>query len=186
MSVNRCTFLGNVGADPEVKTTTGGQSVANIRLACTEKWKNKEGQQQERTEWIAIVVWGPLAEKVVGPYVKKGRKLYVEGKYTTRKYQDKEGKDRWITEIVVDSMHGKLELCGGQGGGSSDGGQSGGYGRGRDGGGSQGGGGYGGGGGGYGGGQRGGYGGGGGAQGGTSQPPPDEQPPYAPEDDIPF
>jgi len=182
MSVNRCTFLGNVGADPEVKTTAGGQSVANIRLACTEKWKNKEGQQQERTEWIPIVVWGPLAEKVVGPYVKKGRQLYVEGKFTTRKFTDKEGKDRWITEVVVDSMHGKLELCGGQGG-SSDGGQSGGYGRGREGsggGGSQSSGGYGGGGGSYGGG--GGHGGGGAPQ--NSQP--SDPPPYAPGDDIPF
>lgn len=187
--LNRCTFIGNVGADPEVRTTAGGQHVANIRLACTEKWKDKDGNAQERTEWVAIVVWGPLAEKVVGPYVKKGKQLYIEGKLQTRKWE-KDGVDRYTTEIVVDSNNGKIVLLGGgggeQAGGSRGGGQSGGYGRGREGSG-----------GGYGGGQSQGgsqsYGGGGGYGGQSRAPvnqgggsPPEDPPPYAPEDDIPF
>lgn len=185
--VNKVILVGNLGQDPELRNTANGQAVATLRVATTDKYKDKEGTLQERTEWHTVVVWGRDAENV-NKYCKKGKQLYIEGRLQTRKWQDKEGKDRYSTEVVGEIVRFLGGGGGGgenEGGGSRGGGQSGGYGRGRDGGGSQGsqggGGGYGGG-----GGQRGGYGGGSGSQGGQSQAPTDDSPPFTPDEDIPF
>lgn len=96
--VNKAIIIGNVGSAPEVKSTQGGQSVANFTVATNENWTDKQGQKQQRTEWHRIVVWGKLAE-ICAQYVKKGMKVYVEGKIQTREWQDKNGEKRYTTEI---------------------------------------------------------------------------------------
>jgi single-strand DNA-binding protein len=104
MSVNKVLLLGNVGKDPEIRYSNDGTAFANLTLATSEKWKDKQtGEQKEKTEWSNLVFSGRLAE-VVGQYVKKGSKLYVEGKLNTRKWQDQQGQDRYTTEIKVLSM----------------------------------------------------------------------------------
>jgi len=102
-SVNKVILIGNLGRDPETRYTTGGDAVTNIRLATTDTWKDKNGEKQERTEWHTIVFYGRQAE-IAGEYLKKGRQVYVEGRLQTRKWQDKEGQDRYTTEIVADRM----------------------------------------------------------------------------------
>ena len=102
-SVNKVILVGNLGRDPETRYTTSGDAVTNIRLATTDTWKDKAGEKQERTEWHNIVFYGRQAE-VAGEYLKKGRQIYVEGRLQTRKWQDKEGHDRYTTEIVADRM----------------------------------------------------------------------------------
>ena len=102
-SVNKVILVGNLGRDPETRYTTGGDAVTNIRLATTETWKDKAGEKQERTEWHNIVFYGRQAE-IAGEYLKKGRQIYVEGRLQTRKWQDKEGQDRYTTEIIADRM----------------------------------------------------------------------------------
>jgi len=102
--VNKVIIIGNLGKDPEVKFMPNGNSVANVTIATSESWKDKNtGQQQERTEWHRVVFFRRLAE-VVGEYVKKGSKIYIEGKLQTRKWQDQSGQDRYTTEIVADQM----------------------------------------------------------------------------------
>lgn len=113
--VNKVIALGNLGADPEVRFTGGGQAVCNFRLAVSESWKDKEGKKQERTEWFAVVVWGKLAE-LCGEYLKKGRQAYVEGKLQTREWE-KDGQKRYSTEIVASTV----VFLGGEGGGRSGG-----------------------------------------------------------------
>ena len=160
-SVNKVILVGNLGADPEVRYMPSGAAVANIRIATSEQWKDKQtGDMQERTEWHNIVLFGRLGE-VAGEYLRKGSQVYVEGRLQTRKWQDKDGKDQWTTEVVADQM----QMLGGRGDGDGGGG---GYSRDSGGGGSRGGGG-------------GGRSGGGG--GGQSNPPPnfDDM-----DDDIPF
>lgn len=103
-SLNQCNFIGNMGADPESRSMADGTAVTNFRIACTEKWKDKQsGESKEKTEWISCVAWRGLAE-VVAKYGHKGMKCYVSGKMTTRKWQDKEGKDRYTTEIQADQF----------------------------------------------------------------------------------
>lgn len=102
-SVNRVILIGNLGKDPETRYTTGGEAVTNVSLATTDKWKDKSGEKQERTEWHRLSFFGKLAE-VVGEYLKKGAQIYVEGKLQTRKWQDKHGEDKYTTEIVCDRM----------------------------------------------------------------------------------
>lgn len=100
--INRVTLVGNVGGDPEVRYTADGKAVANITLATSETWKDKQtGQQKERTEWHRVVFFGRLAE-IVGEYVGKGTLLFVEGSLRTRKWKDKEGNDQYTTEVSVD------------------------------------------------------------------------------------
>ncbi|HCF3424757.1 TPA: single-stranded DNA-binding protein [Pseudomonas aeruginosa] len=100
--INRVTLVGNVGGDPEVRYTADGKAVANITLATSETWKDKQtGQQKERTEWHRVVFFGRLAE-IVGEYVGKGTLLYVEGSLRTRKWKDKDGNDQYTTEVSVD------------------------------------------------------------------------------------
>ena len=103
-SLNRVTLIGNLGQDPEVKYMQSGDAVASFSLATSESWKDKtSGEAQERTEWHRCVAWRKLAE-IVGQYAKKGQKLYVEGRLTTRKWTDKEGQERYTTEIQVNDV----------------------------------------------------------------------------------
>lgn len=124
--VNKVIIIGNLGADPEVRYMPAGGAVANISVATSESWKDKEnGQQQERTEWHRIVFYNRLAE-IVGEYLKKGSKVFVEGSLRTRKWQDKSGQDRYTTEIIAANMQ-MLDSRGGAAGGQfsapSEGGQ---------------------------------------------------------------
>jgi len=109
-SVNKVILIGNLGADPETRYLPSGDAVTNIRIATTENWKDKSGDRQEHTEWHRISFFGRLAE-IAGEYLKKGSPVYVEGRIRTRKWQDKEGQDRYSTEIVADRM----QLLGGRG-----------------------------------------------------------------------
>ncbi len=104
-SVNKVILVGNLGRDPEVRYTPNGSAVANITIATTEVWKDKQsGENQERTEWHRIVMYQRLAE-IAGEYLRKGAKIYIEGRLQTRKWQDKNtGQDRYTTEIVADSL----------------------------------------------------------------------------------
>ena len=103
-SVNKVIIVGNLGADPETRYTPGGDAVTNIRVATTDKWKDKaSGEMKEQTEWHRISFWGRLAE-VAGEYLKKGSQVYVEGSLRTRKWQDKEGQERYSTEIRGEVM----------------------------------------------------------------------------------
>ena len=118
--INKVILIGNLGNEPEIRYTAGGAAVANISLATAESWKDKEsGEQQERTEWHRIVFFGRLAE-IVGEYLHKGSQVYVEGRLQTRKWQDKEGHDRYTTEIVANEM----QVLGGRGGGSANAGKT--------------------------------------------------------------
>jgi single-strand DNA-binding protein len=111
-SVNKVILVGNLGADPETKYLPSGDAVTNIRLATTDRWKDKaSGEMKEATEWHRIAFFGRLAE-VAGEYLKKGSQVYVEGRIRTRKWQDKEGQDRYSTEIVADAM----QMLGSRGG----------------------------------------------------------------------
>lgn len=114
--VNKVILIGNLGADPEVRYMSNGGAVCNITLATSESWKDKNtGEQQERTEWHRIVFYRRLAE-IVGEYLKKGSKIYVEGKLQTRKWQDKNGQDRYTTEIIANEM----QMLDSRGGGNFD------------------------------------------------------------------
>lgn len=171
-SVNKVILVGNLGADPEVRYLPSGDAVANIRLATTDRYKDKQsGEFKEMTEWHRVSFFGRLAE-IVNEYLKKGSSVYIEGKIRTRKYQAQDGTDRYSTDIVADQM----QMLGGRGGEGGGGGGGGGYSRG---GGDEGGGG----GGGY---SRGGGGGGGG--GGRQQQAPAKQSGGFDDmdDDIPF
>ena len=110
-SVNRVILIGNLGKDPETRYLPSGDAVANFSIATTEKFKDKSGTQQEHTEWHRISFFGRQAE-IAGEYLKKGSPVYVEGRIRTRKWQDKEGQDRYTTEIVGDRM----QLLGSRGG----------------------------------------------------------------------
>jgi single-strand DNA-binding protein len=122
MSVNKAIIVGNLGADPEVRYTQSGTAVANMRIATNERWKDKSGQQQERTEWHRVVVFGNQAENC-GKYLEKGRQVYVEGRIQTNEWTDNDGNTRYTTEIVAQSVQ---FLSGGSGGGSFGGGGGGG------------------------------------------------------------
>ena len=102
-SVNKVILVGNLGRDPETRYMTGGDAVTNIPIATTDTWKDKTGEKQERTEWHRIVFFGKLAE-IAGEYLKKGSQVYVEGRLQTRKWQDKEGQEKYTTEIIADRM----------------------------------------------------------------------------------
>ena len=102
--VNKVILVGNVGQDPETKFTASGTAIANLSVATSESWKDKQtGQRVDKTEWHRVVAFNRLAE-IIGEYVKKGSKVYIEGKLTTRKWQDKSGADRYTTEIVASEM----------------------------------------------------------------------------------
>jgi len=109
MSVNKFIGVGNLTRDPEVKYMPNGEAVTNCSIACNEKWKAKDGSKQEKVEYINLTFYRRLAE-VAGEYLKKGSMIYVEGKLATRKWQDKEGKDRYTTDIIV----GEMQMLGGK------------------------------------------------------------------------
>jgi single-strand DNA-binding protein len=111
--VNKVILVGNLGADPETRSMPSGMTVTNIRIATSESWKDKaSGAQQERTEWHSVALFGRLGE-ISAEYLRKGSQVFVEGKLRTRKWQDKQGADRFTTEIIADNM----QMLGGRGGG---------------------------------------------------------------------
>ena len=111
--VNKVILIGNLGADPETRAMPSGSTVANLRIATTENWKDRQtGENQERTEWHRVALFGKLAE-IAGEYLKKGSQVYIEGSLRTRKWQDKQGQERYSTEIVGNEM----QMLGGRGGG---------------------------------------------------------------------
>ncbi|MGA2365806.1 MAG: single-stranded DNA-binding protein [Steroidobacteraceae bacterium] len=110
--INKVILIGHLGADPETRAMPSGMTVANLRLATTESWKDKQsGEQQERTEWHNVALFGRLGE-IAAEYLRKGSQVYIEGRLRTRKWQDKEGRDRYTTEIVGNEM----QMLGGRGG----------------------------------------------------------------------
>jgi single-strand DNA-binding protein len=124
-SVNKVILIGNLGRDPETRYTTGGDAVTNLNIATSETWKDKAGEKQEKTEWHRVVLFGRQAE-IAGEYLKKGRSVYIEGRLQTKKYTDKDGVEKYSTEIVGDRMQllgsrdgggGDAEFSGGSGGG---------------------------------------------------------------------
>ena len=102
-SVNKVILIGNLGADPELKSTPNGAAVANLSLATIDTWKDNDGNKQERTEWHRVIVWKKLAE-ITAEYLKKGSKVYFEGRLQTRSWEDKDGVKRYTTEVVADNM----------------------------------------------------------------------------------
>ncbi len=191
--VNKVILVGNLGADPETRYTGNGTAITSLRIATSEQWTDKQsGERQERTEWHRVKLFGKLAE-IAGEYLKKGRQVYIEGSLRTDKYTDKDGVERFSTDIVANEMQmlGGGGAEGGGGGGGFQRSQGGGGGGQRQGGGGGGGGGYGNRGGGGGGGNDFGGGSGGGGRGGNdygsrqSSPPPAENNSFD-DDDIPF
>ncbi|WP_341712122.1 single-stranded DNA-binding protein [Erythrobacter sp.] len=159
-SLNKVMLIGNLGADPEIRSFQNGGKVANLRIATSETWKDRNtGERQERTEWHTVAIFSEGLVGVVERYLRKGSKVYVEGSLQTRKWQDQNGNDRYSTEVVIRGMNGTLTMLdgpqgsgggggqrsggswdqGGGSGGSYGGGSSGGYGGGSQGGGSSGG-----------------------------------------------
>jgi single-strand DNA-binding protein len=141
--VNKVILVGRLGRDPEVRNFQNGGRVVNLRLATSERYKDREGNQQERTEWHSVAIFNEKLGEIAEKYLRKGSEVYVEGQLETRKWQDQSGQDRYTTEVVLRQFRGEIALLGGRAGGGEMGGD--------DGGGS-----------GYGGGGGGGYGGGGG------------------------
>jgi single-strand DNA-binding protein len=167
-SVNKVILLGNLGRDPEVRTSQDGSKIVNLNIATSESWKDRgTGERKEKTEWHRVVIFNPNLADIAERYLKKGSSVYIEGQLQTRKWTDQQGQEKYSTEVVIGRFKGELTLLGGR---DSGGGGGGGYGGG------------GGGGGGYDDGPRQGGGGGGRSGGGGSgwEPPPDM------DDEIPF
>jgi single-strand DNA-binding protein len=113
--INKVILVGNLGADPETRYMPSGSAVTNLSVATSESWKDKQtGEQKERTEWHKVAMFNRLAE-IAAEYLRKGSQVYIEGKIRTRKWQDRDGNDRWTTEIIADEM----QMLGGRGGGGS-------------------------------------------------------------------
>ncbi len=114
-SLNKVMIIGNLGADPEIRTMSSGDKVANFSIATSERWKDKDtGEKQERTEWHRVVVWNQGLVKVIESYLKKGAKIYIEGQLETRKWTDDSGNDRYMTEIVLRNYRGELHMLDGK------------------------------------------------------------------------
>lgn len=125
--LNQCAFIGNLGADPETRTFQNGNKVTNLRLAVSEKWKDRDtGERKERTEWVSVAVFGPLAD-IAAQYLRKGSKVYISGKFTTRKWQDQSGQDRYSTEISLQGPQAILTMLDAPGGGQKRDDNPGGY-----------------------------------------------------------
>ncbi|OOO21438.1 single-stranded DNA-binding protein [Rhizobium sophoriradicis] len=119
-SVNKVILVGNVGADPEIRRTQDGRPIANLRIATSETWRDRNsGERREKTEWHTVVVFNEGLCKVVEQYVKKGAKLYIEGQLQTRKWQDQQGQDRYSTEVVLQGFSSTLTMLDGRGDASS-------------------------------------------------------------------
>ena len=117
-TLNKVLLVGRLGKDPEIRFSGDGNAIANFSIATNETWKNKEGNQQEKTDWHNIVVFGASAEKYIQPYVKKGTLVSVEGKLQTRDWEDKDGNKRYTTEVVAD-LYGGVQILGSGGGENS-------------------------------------------------------------------
>ena len=143
-SVNKVILVGNLGADPEIRRTQDGRPIANLRVATSESWRDKNtGERREKTEWHRVTVFNEGLCRVIEQYVRKGSKLYIEGALQTRKWQDQAGQDRYSTEVVLQGFNGTLHMLDGRSGGAAGGmSDSGGYDAGDFGGGGGGGGGY--------------------------------------------
>lgn len=135
-SVNKVILIGNLGRDPEVRTFQNGGKVCNLRVATSDNWKDRStGERREKTEWHSVAIFSEGLVGVVEQYLKKGSKVYLEGKLQTRKWQDQSGQDRYSTEVVLQGLDGKLVMLDGRGeGGGGGGGYGGGYGGGQSGG----------------------------------------------------
>jgi single-strand DNA-binding protein len=126
-SVNKVILVGNLGADPEVRRLNSGDPVVNLRIATSEQWRDKStGERREKTEWHNVVIFNDNLAKVAENYLKKGAKVYLEGQLQTRKWQDRDGNDRYTTEVVLQKFRGELTMLDGKGEGGG-GGRSGGY-----------------------------------------------------------
>ncbi len=129
-SVNKVILIGNVGADPEIRRTQDGRPIANLRIATSESWRDRNsGERKEKTEWHSVVVFNEGLCKVVEQYVKKGAKLYIEGALQTRKWQDQNGNDRYSTEVVLQGFNSTLTMLDGRGESGGQGSYGGGAGR---------------------------------------------------------
>jgi len=114
--LNQCAFIGNLGADPEVRTFQNGNKVCNLRLAVSESWRDKStGERKEKTEWVSVAIFSEGLANLAAQYLKKGSKVYISGKLATRKWQDQTGADRYSTEIVLQGFDAKLEMLDGPG-----------------------------------------------------------------------
>ena len=129
-SVNKVILIGNLGADPEVRTFQNGGKVVNLRIATSEQWKDRNsGERQERTQWHSVAIFSEPLGRIAEQYLRKGSKVYLEGQLETRKWQDQSGQDRYTTEVVLRPYRGELTLLDGRGeGGGSRGGSGGNYG----------------------------------------------------------
>lgn len=124
-SLNRVTLIGSLGADPEIRSFQNGGRVCNFRVACSESWKDRNtGERKERTEWISVAVFSDGLIGLIERFLRKGSKVYVEGKFQTRKWQDQNGNDRYSTEVVVQGFGGTVKKLDKDNGGSSGGGSS--------------------------------------------------------------
>ena len=118
MSLNRVDLIGHLGADPEIRRTQDGRSIANLRIATSERWRDKAtGEKRERTEWHTVGIFAEGLAGVAEKYLRKGSKVFVSGKLATRKWQDKEGRDRYSTEVVLQGFDAKLDMLDGAGSG---------------------------------------------------------------------
>ena len=128
-SLNKVMLIGNLGADPEVRTFGNGGRVCNLRIATSERWRDKNtGENREKTEWHTVAIFSEGLVKVCENYLRKGSKVFIEGALQTRKWQDQSGNDRYSTEVVLQGFNGTLTMLDGRGGGDSmGGGQGGGY-----------------------------------------------------------
>lgn len=122
--INKVILIGNLGRDPEARSTQGGKTVANFSIACSESWVDQKGEKHDRTEWVNIVAWGKLGE-LCGQYLRKGSQVYIEGKLQTREWADKEGQKRYTTEVNAQDIQ-FLGGNAGEGRGSGSGGRQGG------------------------------------------------------------
>lgn len=128
-SVNKVILIGNLGRDPEIRSFQNGGKVANLRIATSEQWKDRNtGERRERTEWHSVAIMSEGLVNVVERFLKKGSKVYVEGQLETRKWQDQSGQDRYSTEVVLRGFNGTLQMLDGRGEGGGGGGDRGGYG----------------------------------------------------------
>jgi single-strand DNA-binding protein len=126
-SLNKVMLIGNLGADPEIRSFQNGGKVANLRIATSESWKDKNtGERKEKTEWHTVAIFSEGLVSVVERYLKKGSKVFIEGKLQTRKWQDQNGQDRYSTEVVIQGLGGTLTMLDGAGGGGMGGGGGGG------------------------------------------------------------
>ena len=111
MSINKAILVGNLGADPEIRSTQDGRKIANLRLATTESWRDKSsGERKERTEWHRVVIFNEGLARIAEQYLKKGSKVYVEGQIQTRKWQDQSGADKYSTEVVLQGFNSSLKM----------------------------------------------------------------------------